>query len=126
MKTMDTILETTKNNIKLVTFNKPLKKNAIDVQMYVRVTKILNDSAVDEDISMVVLTGTGDFYSSGNDLTAIKDKSRTELLKVLEKFIEAFITFPKLLIAIVNGPAVGIAVTTLAFCDFVFASQNVS
>ncbi|CAH0729794.1 unnamed protein product, partial [Brenthis ino] len=93
-QTMDTILETTKNNIKVVTFNKPLKKNAIDVEI------------------------------SGNDLTAIKHESSTELLKVLGKFIEAFITFPKVLIAIVNGPAVGIAVTTLAFCDFVFASQN--
>ncbi|XP_039755527.1 enoyl-CoA delta isomerase 3, peroxisomal [Pararge aegeria] len=117
----ETIIETIKDNIKIVRLNKPRRKNAIDYQMYVRLTKILNDASTDSSISMVVLTGTGNFYSSGNDLVAPKD---ADFLVILEEFIKAFIIFPKLLIALVNGPAVGVAVTTLPFCDFVFASEN--
>ena len=41
-------------------------------------------------------------------------------------FVNSFIDFPKPLIALVNGPAVGIAVTTLALCDVVYSTDNVS
>lgn len=40
--------------------------------------------------------------------------------------MESFIDFPKPLIAAVNGPAMGLAVTTLALCDVVYASDKVS
>ena len=44
--------------------------------------------------------------------------------KVLDIFVESFIEFPKPLVALCNGPAVGIAVTTLSLCDMVWASDN--
>ena len=53
------------------------------------------------------------------------EKTREEALNVVYNFVEAFIDFPKPLIALVNGPAIGIAVTTLALCDTVFASDKV-
>lgn len=43
---------------------------------------------------------------------------------MLEKFIGRYIDFPKILIAFVNGPAVGISVSTLGLFDGVYASSN--
>lgn len=128
METTETIIETYHGNIKVVKYNKPSRKNAIDLDMYLRVISILNAAATDKDISMMVLTGSGDFYSSGNDFSATAElrlQDQSAFLTVLHDYIKAFITFPKLLVAVVNGPAIGIAATTLALCDLVFASENV-
>ncbi|XP_068618221.1 enoyl-CoA delta isomerase 2 [Battus philenor] len=114
------IVVSVREAVKLIRFNNPKKKNAIDKTMYRSVTDILNQTAVDNEISMVVLTGTDGFYSSGNNF------STSDMVDVntLKDYVKAFIKFPKLLIAIVNGPAIGIAATTLALCDYVFASES--
>ena len=44
----------------------------------------------------------------------------------LRRFVDAFINFPKPLVAAVNGPAIGISVTIMALYDFVYASDAVS
>ena len=40
--------------------------------------------------------------------------------------MNAFVDFPKPLIALVNGPAVGVSVTTLGLVDVVYATDRVS
>eukprot|EP00051_Salpingoeca_urceolata_P016861 m.226533 g.226533 ORF g.226533 m.226533 type:complete len:276 (+) comp18800_c0_seq1:1741-2568(+) len=69
--------------------------------------------------------------SSGNDLTSFsqgfaqdRDAFAAEAAKMLESFVDAFIEFPKPLVAAVNGPAFGIAATTIGLCDFVYASPQ--
>lgn len=119
-------MENVQGNIKIVQYNKPKRKNAIDEEMYIKVTMILQEAAVDPDIKVLVLTGTGEYYSSGNDIKAASQSPRGTNLKILKEYIDAFITFPKILVAVVNGPAVGIAATTLALCDLVFAAEHVS
>ncbi|XP_045516029.1 enoyl-CoA delta isomerase 3, peroxisomal [Pieris brassicae] len=121
---MSTLIVTRQNDIKVIKFNKPKKKNAIDYYMYIKVIQELDSAAADKSISMVVLSGTGDFYSSGNELGNNLDINQELLLKSVKNFIKAIILFPKLLVAVVNGPAIGIAATTLPFCDFVYASEK--
>ncbi|XP_026738179.1 enoyl-CoA delta isomerase 2, mitochondrial-like [Trichoplusia ni] len=122
MNIKETVIESHQGGIKIVQYNRPHKKNAIDPTMYLRLINIFNETAIDDSISVMVLTGAGDFYSSGNDFSVATDMSKG--LNVLKEYINAFIMFPKILVAIVNGPAIGIAATTLALCDLVFASEN--
>ncbi|CAG5127108.1 unnamed protein product [Candidula unifasciata] len=99
--------------------------------MYIDIGKALKEAAEDDAYSLAVLTGTGDYYCSGNDLsnfTNVKPDQIAQMAStargVLEEFVNVFIDFPKPLISLVNGPAVGISVTTLGLCDAVYCSDR--
>uniref|UniRef100_A0A8C8MKC9 Enoyl-CoA delta isomerase 2 n=1 Tax=Oncorhynchus tshawytscha TaxID=74940 RepID=A0A8C8MKC9_ONCTS len=66
--TFDTLLVSTEDNVTTIRFNRPQKKNAINVEMYNEIIKALEESGKDDSV-ITVITGSGDFYCSGNDLT---------------------------------------------------------
>lgn len=122
-----------KNQVLWVKFNRPQKFNAITRDMYVGITDTFNEANSDENIKAIVMTGSGDYYSSGNDLSnltlAMQDPAgpRAGLSKstdILYKFVESLINSQKFLVAATNGPAVGIPVSTLPLFDFVVSSDK--
>lgn len=114
--------------VKLV-FNRPKKKNAFNSVMYNEISAALNELSEDSSVKACIVTGAGDFYSSGNDLanfsvimhplTMAKQARAT-----CDMFVSAFINFKKPLIAVVNGPSIGIAATTLGLFDRIFATDR--
>lgn len=122
-----------RDNVLWVKFDRPAKFNAFTREMYIAMTSIFNEANNDKTVRAVVLTGSGEYYSSGNDLTnflkAMQDEQGpkaglTKSKEILLKFVDSLIDLDKLLIAAVNGPAVGIPVTTLPLCDHVIASDK--
>ncbi|XP_068160065.1 enoyl-CoA delta isomerase 2 [Antennarius striatus] len=126
----NTLLVTRGDNITTITFNRPSKKNAITNEMYNEIITALGEAAKDESV-LTVMTGAGDFYCSGNDLTnftQIPEGGVEAMAKrggdLLRKYVKAYIDFPKPLVAVVNGPAVGIPVTLLGLFDLVYATER--
>ncbi|XP_065676484.1 enoyl-CoA delta isomerase 2-like [Hydra vulgaris] len=129
--TSDSIIITKEKGICTIKFNRPKKYNALTIEMYNIVTDTLNEAAKDPSINLVVITGEGDYYCSGNDLSNFANipdggakKLASDSRKLLKGFVESFINFPKLLVCSVNGPAVGISVTLLGLADLVYAVEN--
>ncbi|KAL2791284.1 enoyl-CoA delta isomerase 2 isoform 2, partial [Daubentonia madagascariensis] len=126
----ETLVVTSEDGITKIMLNRPTKKNAMNTQMYHEIMLAL-EAASKDDSSITVLTGNGDYYSSGNDLTNFTDipsggaeeKAKNSAI-LLRNFVGCFIDFPKPLIAMVNGPAVGISVTTLGLFDAVYATDR--
>lgn len=120
--------------VRLVTLNRPDKRNAISQAMYFELMDVMDKSAEDPSVRVLVLTGAGAFYSSGNDLSNFAEmvtktpgglQTMAEAARVmLHKYVGKWISFPKPLIVGINGPAVGIAVTTLPLADCVVASDK--
>jgi len=113
-----------------IVFNRPEKRNAITTQMYKDIASALKEAS-ENDTAVTILTGKGDYYSSGNDLSNFGSSVQGDLATaaknggiLLRDFVATFIDFPKVLVAAVNGPAVGIPVTLLGLCDIVYASDK--
>ncbi|XP_014036105.2 enoyl-CoA delta isomerase 2 [Salmo salar] len=128
--TFETLLVSTEDNITTICLNRPQKKNAITVEMYNEVIKALEQAGKDDSV-ITVITGSGDFYCSGNDLTnftKIPEGGIEQMAKnageLLREFVKAFIDFPKPLIAVINGPAVGVSVTLLGLFEIVYATER--
>jgi enoyl-CoA hydratase/carnithine racemase len=112
---------------------RPEKKNALTREMYAALVAALKSAASDPAIRVVLVHGTGDCFTSGNDLKdflAANQNAGGNAPGVVDEsgpvfqFLAAINTFPKPLVAAVNGPAVGIGTTLLLHCDLVFAGES--
>ena len=55
-----------------ITMNRPEKKNALTTEMYAAMTAALEEAATSNDIRAVLITGTGDSYTAGNDIAGFQ------------------------------------------------------
>ncbi|KAE9555839.1 hypothetical protein FO519_000924 [Halicephalobus sp. NKZ332] len=115
------ILFEKRGKIHFITFNRPKRKNAIPAAAYERIENILKQANDDPDTVFTVFTGNGDFFSSGNDFGP---ESFSPSEKSYETMITSLIDHKKILIALVNGPAIGVACTMLTLFDYVVASEK--
>ncbi|XP_037549956.1 enoyl-CoA delta isomerase 2, mitochondrial [Nematolebias whitei] len=128
--TYETLMVTTEDNITTIKLNRPAKKNAITTEMYNEIIAALEQAAKDDSV-LTVFTGAGDYYCSGNDLTNFTKipEGGVEAMAqrgadLLRMYVRAYIDFPKPLVAVVNGPAVGVSVTVLGLFDLVYATER--
>lgn len=120
-----TILVDDRDAVRTVTFNRPEAKNAFDLSMWEGAHAALHGACHDDDIGAVVLTGAGDAYSAGADVSSLSDPEvRSRNKAAFDSFLATLESFPKPLLAAVNGVAVGIGLTMLAHCDLVFVSST--
>ena len=112
--------------IATITFNRPEKRNAISFQMITDLMAALNEAAAGPAL-IVILTGSGKAFCAGMDLDGLRSLAFQSLQDHLEDshrtaaMFRSIYSFPKPLIAAVNGAAIagGCGIATLA--DFTIA-----
>jgi enoyl-CoA hydratase/carnithine racemase len=107
-----------------IRFNRPDKKNALTAVMYQTTADALTNAASDPSVRVVLLTGTKDCFSSGNDLQDFLQNPPLDPNAPVAQFMRAIATFPKPLVASVNGFAIGVGTTMLMQCDLVYAGTG--
>lgn len=110
---------------------RPRVKNAFDDAMYQQLMAAIDEFEADAALHALVLTGHGDYFTSGADIEQAMGRyggGSTELPSAGEpkKFMHKLLGCSKLVVAAVNGPAIGIGVTLLLHCDLVFACDRAS
>ncbi|PWR22231.1 enoyl-CoA hydratase [Zavarzinia compransoris] len=121
----DLVLTEVRDGIMTVTMNRADKKNAITLAMYDGIVGALAQAAADTTVRVVVLTGAGTAFTAGNDLVDfMQNPPDLNGESPVSRFLAAISTFPKILIAAVNGVAVGVGTTLLLHCDLVYAADT--
>lgn len=106
-----------------MTMAAPGKKNALSQAMYRALSAGLREATASADVRVVVLQGEGGVFTSGNDVTDFAGRAPGEKPASIE-FLETIATFPKPIIAQVDGLAVGVGCTMLLHCDLIYAAEG--
>jgi enoyl-CoA hydratase/carnithine racemase len=116
----------TSGRIQTITLNRPKALNAFNDGMYKAVGDALSAAATNDDVSVVIITGSGRAFSAGQDLGEMGDPAPREkgFVGQFGYFIKTVAAFTKPLMAAVNGIGVGIGLTLLPHCDLVYMSST--
>ena len=106
-----------------VTMNRADKKNALTHDMYLAIAGALELAHAEPQIRCVIITGAGDSFTAGNDLSDFA-AGLPEGKPPVVRFLEAIVNCDKPVMAAVNGPAVGVGLTMLLHSDLVYASER--
>ncbi len=116
----DHVTTTVDDGILTIRMNRPEKKNALTGEMYQAMADALNDAEKNPAVRAIIITGVKNSFTAGNDLedflTNPPDEKNSSVLNFLKAISEAKLP----IVAAVNGTAIGIGVTMLLHCDFVY------
>jgi enoyl-CoA hydratase/carnithine racemase len=104
-----------------IRLNRPSKRNALTRAMYSGIAETLNAARSDDQVRVVLLAGSPQCFSAGNDL---QDATVDGLDGDHGCFMRALMSFPKPVVAAPSGIAVGIGVTMLLHCDLVYCGEQ--
>lgn len=108
-----------------VTLNRPERRNAINIGMARELLRLLDDVAANADDRVIVITGAGDAFCSGGDLSQQGDKlGPLGGMRVVSAPAVRLHQLTKPTIAAVNGPAVGAGCNLALGCDLTVAAET--
>jgi enoyl-CoA hydratase/carnithine racemase len=110
--------------VERIQINRPAKRNAFTTAMYADMAAALAAAGADPTVRVIVLTGSGGFFSAGNDVQDFLQNPPAGEHSPVWAFLQALAAMEKPIVAAVEGPAVGIGTTLLLHCDIVLAANT--
>ena len=114
----------------VLTISNPEHRNALGPEMYAAGVEALNIAETNPDVRCVVLTGEGETFCAGGNLQRLQanrlkaPEVQAQSIEQLHSWVEAIRTFPKPVIAAVEGPAAGAGLSLALACDLIVAARN--
>ncbi|MGY2175450.1 enoyl-CoA hydratase-related protein [Pseudomonas azotoformans] len=120
----DAILQHRERGLLTLQLNRPDKKNALTRAMYMQLAEALEQADADEAIRCVLIQGSSDCFTAGNDIGDFLEQPPSDLDSPPFYFMKSLLNCRKPVIAAVAGAAVGIGTTLLLHCDLVYISRD--
>lgn len=122
-----------RGRVAIITIDNPKKLGALSGDGYYALAHYMREVATHDEVIITVLTGTGGFFSAGADVSFGRDvpDGTDKYRHFLSGFVannlnitQAFYSHPKILVAALNGPAIGLSAALTGFADFVYATPH--
>jgi enoyl-CoA hydratase/carnithine racemase len=114
----------------ILTLSDPSLRNALGPEMYAAGIEALNVAETNPEIRSVIITGEGANFCAGGNLNRLlgnREKPpevQAQSIEGLHSWIEAIRTFPKPIIAAVEGAAAGAGFSLVLMCDMIVAARD--
>lgn len=116
-------------SVAVVTLNRPEKRNALSIALRYEMDICLKELGEDDEISVVIITGSGPAFCAGFDLTEMRFEDPEHVKRFNESsnvYHARLMNFKKPIIAAINGPALGGGLDLAVLCDIRIASEGAS
>ncbi len=114
----------------VLTLSNPTLRNALGPEMYTAGIEALNAAESNSEIRSVIITGEGAHFCAGGNLQRLlanreqAKEIQAQSIDGLHTWMEAIHTFPKPVIAAVEGAAAGAGFSLVLMCDLVVAARD--
>lgn len=106
-----------------ITMNRPERRNAMNADAFRGVGRAFEEANANPGVATVLLTGAGEDFSSGLDLTSPPDISGGP--QPFSVMMDAICALEKPLVAAVRGCGIGYGMTVLFHCDVVYVGESI-
>lgn len=127
MSIYETILIERLDKIAILTINRQDKLNALNYKVHVESVSALEELKHDEAIRVLIITGAGDkSFIAGADISEFVGKTAVEQRKIFQEktLFNSIESFPKPVIAMINGYCLGGGCEVALSCDIRVASDK--
>jgi enoyl-CoA hydratase/carnithine racemase len=114
----------------ILTLSDPVLRNAMGPDIYAAGIEALSVAETNPDIHSVIITGEGVHFCAGGNLNRLNANRelcpdvQAQSIEAMHSWMEAIRTFPKPVIAAVEGAAAGAGFSLVLMCDFVVAAAD--
>jgi len=118
------------NGVATITFNRPDKMNALTAGISNGLFESMDDASKDDNVRVVIITGTGRAFCSGADVKAMAERASQPAAVTSQPgnprkhFALLFHECEKPVIAAINGVAIGVGLDMALACDIRIASDR--
>ena len=128
MSTYQYLKYSVEQGVATITLNRPDVYNALNDEITYELQDALKAVSKDEQARVVVLTGEGKAFCSGQDLKAASGDQKRSFLQSLHKrynpIISAMRNLPKPIVCRLNGVAAGAGCSLALACDVIVAAEE--
>lgn len=111
--------------IAVITIDRPERRNALNLEIKKQITDFVENASTDPDIQVIVLTGAGGMFVAGTDIAEMVNMTPTEhTLLVTDRVFKVLNKCPKILIAAMEGYALGGGFELALACDLLIAGES--